>query len=254
MLSPIKNITSKMISFSKGNLSSRIQVSSNDEIGTLANSFNTMAGSIQELIKTREVLLRDIGHELRTPIAKGKFAMEKIEDFSQKELLKRIFSDLEILTNDLIELEKLNSNTLNLSNFSVETLILETLNKLYIEDDSKVNVIIDNNFILEADLGYLSTAVKNIVDNAFKYTTTFPITIKAHNNEISIINQGDKLSNTLEHYLKPFVQEAPQRDGFGLGLSIVQKVIKKHHFTLSYAHLQGDNIFKVQCLSQSNTQ
>jgi two-component system OmpR family sensor kinase len=67
-----------------------------------------MASSLENLIKTREELLRDIGHELRTPIAKGKFAIEKIDDFSQKELLKKIFKDLEILTNELIELEKLN--------------------------------------------------------------------------------------------------------------------------------------------------
>ena len=49
-----------------------------------------MASSLENSIKTREELLRDIGHELRTPIAKGKFAIEKIDDFSQKELLKKI--------------------------------------------------------------------------------------------------------------------------------------------------------------------
>lgn len=48
-----------------------------------------MASSLEELIKTRQELLKDIGHELRTPIAKGKFAIERIDDFSQKELLKK---------------------------------------------------------------------------------------------------------------------------------------------------------------------
>ncbi len=205
-----------------------------------------MASSLEELIKTREVLLRDIGHELRTPIAKGKFVIEKIDDFSKKELLKKIFLDLEVLTNELIELEKLNSNTLNNTKLSADTLILESLNKLYLKDDSKVNVIIQDNFGINADLQYLTTAIKNLIDNALKYTTTFPITIKAYNNEISIINTGDKLSNKLEHYLKPFIQESQQRDGFGLGLSIVQKIVEKHHFVLTYEHSQG-NIFKISC-------
>jgi len=247
LLTPIKKVTSEIINFSNGNLSSRIPIKSKDEIGTLASSFNKMASSLEELIKTREVLLRDIGHELRTPIAKGKFAIEKIDDFSKKELLKKIFLDLETLTNKLIELEKLNSNTLNITKLTADTLILESLNKLYLKDDSKVSVIIQDNFSLDADLQYLTTAIKNLIDNAFKYTDTFPIVIKASNNEISITNTGAKLCNELDYYLKPFTQESPQRNGFGLGLSIVQKIVERHHFVLNYAHFKGENIFKITC-------
>ena len=112
LLSPIKTITKQLKSFANGDLSSRINIKSNDEIGILANTFNKMASNLENLIQTREELLRDIGHELRTPIAKGKFAIEKIDDFSQKELLKKIFNDLEKLTNELIELEKLNITNL----------------------------------------------------------------------------------------------------------------------------------------------
>ena len=117
LLSPLKIITKEITNFANGELSSRININSKDEIGILADSFNKMATSLENSIKTREELLRDIGHELRTPIAKGKFAIEKIDDFSQKELLKKIFIDLETLTNELIELEKLNLTKLNLSTF-----------------------------------------------------------------------------------------------------------------------------------------
>ena len=91
LLSPLKTITKELKAFANGNLSTRIDIKSNDEIGTLAKSFNNMASSLENSIKTREELLRDIGHELRTPIAKGKFAIEKIDDFSQKSYLKRFF-------------------------------------------------------------------------------------------------------------------------------------------------------------------
>ena len=204
-----------------------------------------MATSLENSIKTREELLRDIGHELRTPIAKGKFAIEKIDDFSQKELLKKIFIDLEILTNELIELEKLNLTKLNLTIFSAETLIIESLEKLYLEDESKIEIKINEDFKIEGDLDYLSIALKNLIDNALKYAISFPIIIETNKNEISISNKGTKLSKELEYYLKPFTQELSQRDGFGLGLSIVKKIMDKHGFQVDYFYENEFNIFKI---------
>ncbi len=245
ILNPLKTITKEIKAFSNGNLSTRLDIKSNDEIGTLANSFNKMASSLEESIKTREELLRDIGHELRTPIAKGKFAVEKIDNFLQKELLKKIFFDLERLTNELIELEKLNITKLKLTTFSAETLILDSLGKLYLEDEKKIEINIYEDFKIEADLYYLSIALKNLIDNALKYTTSFPIILEVSKNKISISNKGEKLVKDFEHYLKPFTQELAQRDGFGLGLSIVKKVLDRHNFRLLYNFENGINTFKI---------
>ncbi|NCB14396.1 MAG: HAMP domain-containing histidine kinase, partial [Erysipelotrichia bacterium] len=178
-------------------------------------------------------------------IAKGKFAIEKIDDFSQKELLKKIFKDLELLTNELLELEKLDLTKLNKTTFNAETLVIEALGKLYLDDESKIDVLIDENFKIQADLYYLSIAVKNLIDNALKYSTHLPIIIEIDKNQISILNRGAKLSKEFEYYLKPFTQELSQRDGFGLGLSIVKKVIDRHDFSLSYSYENDFNIFKI---------
>ena len=245
LLTPLKKITKEITNFANGELSSRININSKDEIGILADSFNKMATSLENSIKTREELLRDIGHELRTPIAKGKFAIEKIDDFSQKELLKKIFIDLEILTNELIELEKLNLTKLNLTTFSAETLIIESLEKLYLEDESKIEIKINEDFKISGDLHYLSKALKNLIDNALKYAISFPIIIKVDKNQISISNKGKQLSKEFEYYLKPFTQELSQRDGFGLGLSIVKKILDRHNFQLLYSYENHYNIFKI---------
>ena len=249
LLTPLKKITKEITNFANGELSSRININSKDEIGILADSFNKMATSLENSIKTREELLRDIGHELRTPIAKGKFAIEKIDDFSQKELLKKIFIDLEILTNELIELEKLNLTKLNLTTFSAETLIIESLEKLYLEDESKIEIKINEDFKISGDLHYLSTALKNLIDNALKYAISFPIIIETNKNEISILNKGTKLSKELEYYLKPFTQELSQRDGFGLGLSIVKKIMDKHGFQVDYSYENEFNIFRINFIN-----
>lgn len=250
LLTPLKTITKQITNFANGELSSRINIDSKDEIGILANSFNKMASSLENSIKSREELLRDIGHELRTPIAKGKFAIEKIDDFSQKELLKKIFIDLETLTNELIELEKLNVNKLNLTTFSVETLVVEALGKLYLEDESKIEININEDFKINGDLYYLTIALKNLIDNALKYAIEFPVVIKVEKNQISISNKGKELSKELEYYLKPFTQELSQRDGFGLGLSIVKKIIDKHEFQLDYSYKNEFNIFRIYLLKK----
>jgi two-component system OmpR family sensor kinase len=245
LLSPLKVITKKITSFSNGDFTSRTNINSNDEIGLLSKTFDNMANNLENQIKTKEELLRDIGHELRTPITKGKFAVEKIQNETQKELLQKIFIDLETLTNELIELEKLNSNELEKTTFESETLIIEALDKLYIDDESKIELRIDDNFKINGDLYYLTKAVKNLIDNALKYSTKLPVIIEVKQNSIIIKNQGEKLSQEIEYYLKPFTQESTARNGFGLGLSIVKKVIDKHKYKLNYNYAQGFNIFQI---------
>ena len=115
----------------------------------------------------------------------------------------------------------------------------------YLEDESKIEIKINENFKISGDLHYLSTALKNLIDNALKYAISFPIIIKVDKNQISILNSGEKLSKEFEYYLKPFTQELIQRDGFGLGLSIVKKILDKHNFQLIYSYKNGFNIFKI---------
>ncbi len=246
LIYPLKKITDNIDNFAKGEYNSRVDITSNDEIGTLAKTYNKMASEIEDLIKTRENLLRDIGHELRTPIAKGNFVLEKIEDKSQKQILKKIFKDLEELTSELIELEKLNSTKLNISTFDAETLIIQSLNKLYIDNEENIELLIENNFNIKGDLDYLSIVFKNLIDNALKYTTKNPIFIEIKNKEIIVKNSGLELKKDISHYIKPFVQELPQRDGFGLGLSIVNKILYKHNLFLHYEYKDKMNCFKVK--------
>ncbi|MDY0326756.1 MAG: ArsS family sensor histidine kinase [Arcobacteraceae bacterium] len=245
LLNPLKVMTKDIKEFSSGNLNTRINVKSNDEIGTLAKTFNSMADSLVTLIKTREELLRDIGHELRTPITKGQFLIEKVQDTSQKESLKGIFKELNLLTSQLIELEKLNSDKLTISEFSMESLIVESLRKTHIPDESKIVINILDNFKIRGDIYYLSTAIKNLIDNALKYSVQFPIEIVAIENKLIIKNIGSQLSKDFEYYLKPFTRDSNKKEGFGLGLSIVNKIILKHKFLFKYSYIDTYNIFEI---------
>jgi len=250
MVLPLKNITKNIKKFGEGKYTSRINYKSNDEIGELSNSFNFMASNIEELIISRQRLLRDIGHELKTPISKSKIAIEMIENSKYKDILRRAVIQMDDMTNELLYLEKLNinNNSLDKKNFNIETLISESLSKLFIDDESLINIHIQKNFTINADLNYLTIALKNIIDNALKYTSTKPIFIEVLNTSILVKSDGIKLKKSLSFYCEAFTKEDNSRTkkGYGLGLSLVKRILDKHNFELIYYYKENFNIFEIK--------
>ena len=248
MLSPLNSITGSMRRFALGDYHSRSTIASHDEIGEVARSYNDMAQTIENMILSREELLRDVGHELRTPIARGMFALEALEESSARETLKYSFKELDQLTRELLEIEKLQAtDTMQSTPFTAETLVMEALSKLYIDDESKIAVKINDNFTLRGDLHYLSLALKNLLDNALKYADQFPIFLEVDSNRISVLNHGKPLEKEFSYFLTPFTRQERSRtsEGFGLGLNIVSKIVSKHGYTLSYEYKEGKHCFSI---------
>lgn len=248
MLSPLRAIASSMRKFATGNYRSRSDVRSRDEIGEVAKTYNEMAQTIENLIRSREELLRDVGHELRTPISRGLFALENIESSNSKEVIKCSLKELEQLTQELLDIEKLHAtDTLNVQTFSIQTLVLEALSKLQFVDESAIKIELKSNFSVIGDLKYLSLALKNLLDNALKYTDQLPITLEVTLNKISVYNHGKPLKKEFEYLLTPFTREEDSRtmQGFGLGLNIVSKIVNKHNFILEHGYEAGFHRFSI---------
>lgn len=248
MLSPLQAITASMRRFAQGEYRSRSTIESHDEIGEVARSYNEMAQRIENLILSRQELLRDVGHELRTPIARGLFALEQVEDSKIRDTLSHSFKELDQLTKELLEIEKLQAtDAIQSEEFSAETLVMEALSKLYLIDESNVSVTIKDNFILNGDLQYLSLALKNLLDNALKYADELPITLEVEFNRISVLNHGKPLEKDFSYFLTPFTRQESSRttDGFGLGLNIVSKIVAKHDFALTYNYKNTEHCFSI---------
>ncbi len=225
-----------------------VDIDDGNELSEIKDNLNKYLQQKEDILKSREELLRNISHELKTPITKGKFLIEKIktkEDTKTIDSINQVFYDIEELTNKLLEREKLNFATLNKSTFRVTTLILESLSKLSIDDESMVNIEIEDDFEIVADFYYMTIAVKNLIDNAIKYSDELPINIVSKNNTLYIENIAKRLSKNLVYYIQPFTREPNQEMGHGLGLNIVNKILQLHLFTMNYNYKNSYNIFYI---------
>ena len=84
IFSPIKSLSQGVQSVGEGDYDLKLNVRSKDELGDLMTAFNQMTDKIKENIKSKEQLLLDVSHELRSPLTRVKVALEMLEDSSGK--------------------------------------------------------------------------------------------------------------------------------------------------------------------------
>ncbi|ENN8821329.1 HAMP domain-containing histidine kinase [Campylobacter jejuni] len=219
-----------------------------DEVGKIAFEFQKAFKKNQELIQSRQLFLRTIMHELKTPIGKGRIISEMIKD-RQKERLIAIFLRMDSLINEFAKIENLFSKNYNLhfkpSRFS--TILEEAKEHLMIDDFNKVvKVDIRYDALINVDMEIFSVILKNLIDNALKYSNNGTCELFCCKECFTIKNPGKPLAEPIEHYLEAFTREKHnQVKGMGLGLYIVSEVCKLHNFDLIYFYDDGKHCFKI---------
>ncbi|EAK4816042.1 HAMP domain-containing histidine kinase [Campylobacter jejuni] len=216
-----------------------------DEIGKIAFEFQKAFKKNQELIQSRQLFLRTIMHELKTPIGKGRIISEMIKEDRQKERLIAIFLRMDSLINEFAKIENLFSKNYNLhfkpSRFSA---ILEEAKEHLMRDDFNKVVKVDIRY--DALINVDSVILKNLIDNALKYSNNGTCELFCCKECFTIKNPGKPLAEPIEHYLEAFTREKHnQVKGMGLGLYIVSEVCKLHNFDLIYFYDDGKHCFKI---------
>jgi signal transduction histidine kinase len=80
ILGPVEELTAAALKMEKGDLSQRVAVRTNDEIGALAHAFNAMAGGLERIEQLRRHMVTDVAHELRTPLTNIRGYIEAVRD------------------------------------------------------------------------------------------------------------------------------------------------------------------------------
>ncbi len=244
-LRPLKKITKEIEKFSQGKLDLDLGIKGFKEIQEVANALQEAATSLKNIQNSRKLLLRNIMHELKTPITKGRIQAEMVEDPKQKQRLIQIFEKLNSLINELAAIEAVNAKIKpNLESLQLSDIVDEAIN-IGMFDKKDLTIIQNANPTIKADYKLLSIAIKNLIDNAIKYSQNSRATIVLENDAIKIINQAPPLRYELDYFLEPFSKEG-KKSGFGLGLYLVDNILKMHLFTLRYFHQEGKNIFTIK--------
>lgn len=246
-LKPLRKLKRQMDLFAKGDLDINCKIDGDDEISQVANAFHNAVEQINKLNHSRQLFLRNIMHELKTPITKGRISAEMLENSKQRERLIGTFEKLELLINEFASIEQITSGEglKNVKPYRLVDMLDEAIDLAMIAP-SNIEIELDDEIILHVDFRLFTTAMKNVIDNGIKYSIDQTIKIIASKERISFISQGKPLKYELEHYLEPFVQEKNSHHSFGLGLYIVHHIVKAHHISFTYEHKEGFNYFNFE--------
>ncbi|WP_456450302.1 ArsS family sensor histidine kinase [Hydrogenimonas sp.] len=254
-LKPLKKLAKQIQRFGEGHMDISTRSDEKDEIAFVANQFDAAVKKMRAMKEARTLFMRNIMHELKTPITKGKLSVALMEKGEEEQVLRRAFNRMEQLIAEMAEVEMITSQSLDLvfDHCDFDKMI-EAVSMLLFADvmDQNINVTCES-CTIEADCKMMTIVLKNLIDNALKYSTDGRVDVCCKNKEIQIINTGEPLEKSFKEIIEPFTKgDANFHASFGLGLYIVRSILDAHGAELDYRYWQGRHHFIIKGLKFVN--
>lgn len=249
LVSPIYQLQSVTRRFAAGHLGERIGPSlkfRHDEFSDLGNDFDWMAEKLAILIDDKQRLMRDISHELRSPLARIRLALaltSKPDKYkSALQSIDRDIDHMDMLIGEILQLAKLEHSNFQrqLDVLDLRELCEEIVEQSQMEANSKQQLLRlkDGSSVQQRGDGLLlHRAIENIVRNALQHTPNgseiwldVRLSPDATMTEVVISDNGPGVpANALNQLCEPFFRiEGGHGKGCGLGLSIASRVVELH--------------------------
>ena len=261
---PIGDLQRATQALASGELQTRVAAQTRgrrDELGRLAGSFDAMAARLATLIEVREQLLRDVSHELRSPLARMRLAtglarQQGADVPRQLERLEGEIERLDELIGRVLDVARLDSGAGAISPEKID--VVELVERL--AADARFEAEGSGRRLdwqppaqplrLQADPGWLAAAIENVVRNALRHTpagTAVGITLQpeaAGGARLVVTDAGPGVpDDELPRIFEPFHRVAPARDrasgGAGLGLAIAARVMRAHGGSIEAHNLRA---------------
>ncbi|HMQ68637.1 MAG TPA: HAMP domain-containing sensor histidine kinase [Ignavibacteria bacterium] len=235
---PIKKLSEGVKKISSGDLDSRIEVKGNDELENLATSINEMSVNISGMLKAKETLLIDVSHELRSPLTRIKLANEFVEEEKIKKNIREDVIEMESMISGMLETYRAENTGQkpDLKKTDIVPLLKNVISKFSYDKIDFQSKFEKRELLIDPDK--IETAFRNILDNAVKYSENKSIEIFISGNEsdetvVTVKDHGRGIGQEeISKIFEPFYRVDKSRDkkitGYGLGLSIVKKILDMH--------------------------
>jgi signal transduction histidine kinase len=242
LLRPLKWLHHGVKSVSDGDFSSRVPVVRNDEIGKVARAFNQMTTRVQQMMDDRERLLADVSHELRSPLARIKVALELLPDGDKREAITQDIREMESLTTALLEREEMR-NKLQAEGdrpgdepINLVAIAGEVIDEFSGQAPGVTLNVPPQSLELKADEALVKILIHNLVENAVKYSLPdsepVQVTLSREEDGVCLVVEDDGPGipgDQAEKVFEPFVKLDPargHRSGYGLGLNLCQRIVQ----------------------------
>jgi len=242
LVRPIKWIKEGTARIGQGDLGYRIPTARKDDLGELAGGINRMADDVGEMLEAKRQLLLAISHELRSPLTRAKVALEFLDDEAVKANLMHDIKEMERLIADLLESERLNTrhSKLQLAKLDIVELVSSVVGTEFADQPGRVTLALPQApVVLEADATRLRLLVKNLIENALRYTPAdgqpvdVAVAVADDGVELRVSDHGRGMSaHDLARATEPFYRADPARSrstgGLGLGLYLCRRIAEAH--------------------------
>ncbi|MFG5779338.1 ATP-binding protein [Comamonas sp. J-3] len=234
--------------FGDGDLSVRVDVRGNDEVGELAQQFNAAAARIETLVQSHKSLLANSSHELRSPLTRIRMGVELMGDKpspSFKQEIQRNIAELDQLVDEILLASRLDSRVAD-----VGTTELIDLIGLCAEEcariDAELEVQAEGEMEVRGIAKLVRRAIRNLLENARRYSPG-PITLflVQHNGyaEVRVADRGPGVPlDQRDRIFEPFYRmpgASERNGGVGLGLALVRSIAERHDGTVHCEAREG---------------
>jgi two-component system, OmpR family, sensor kinase len=240
-----------------GDLAARVEVRGRDEIARLARAFNHSFDRIAGLLQQQRRMLQSASHELRSPLARLRMAMELLtEPTCTDEARKRLrleaardVEELDALIGDLLLAERLSDTELEKRFADVP------LMPIVVSEAGRVSASFSGvDVTISGDARMLRGLIRNLLENARRYgkdPLTARLTIEGREVVLCVEDAGEGVAEAERaRIFEPFYRPAGHREGkdggVGLGLSLVKNIAEHHGGSVRYVPSKSGSCFEVR--------
>lgn len=248
---PVRQLRETVVRFGKGDLTSRAGSRRKDELGDLARAFDQMADRIEMLLTAERRLLADVSHELRSPLARLRFALELARtNPDSEEAFSRVNREVDrmaALVGELLQVTRAEGDpeSRNLEEVAIEPFLGGIVSGCAIEAEARgcsIRWTVAPGLCSTADRELLHRAVENVLRNAIQHApagSAVELDARRDGAEtvVAIRDRGPGVPEAdLERIFRPFFRVEEDRSrvsgtngGVGLGLAIAARAVRVHN-------------------------